>query len=154
MEERLNIHLISIAELKIGMFVLKFTELSNKVAVKKPVKVPNQQLIDKLNADSIISVTVDCDRSSFDTNIDSLSWSKDKSKSLDSEIIRASKLLKESKATVNKMLESVYSEKTIDLVPIGDVADDIVDSLSNNSDALQSLSALRTKVCLPVRTFA
>lgn len=147
MESKLNIHSISIAEVKIGMFVLEFTDMNKKIAVKKPGKVPNQQLIDKLKADGIISVTVDFNRSSFDTNIDPLSWSNDKSKpkSLNSEIIRASKLLKESKATVNKMLATVYSDKTIDLVPIGEVADDIVNSLSNNSDALQSLSALRTK---------
>jgi len=146
-EPILSINSISIAELKIGMFVLEFTDMNKKIAVKKPGKVPHQKLIDKLKSDGIISVTVDFDRSTFDTVIDPSSWKKDKSKpvALKSEIIRASKLLKESKATVNKMLETVFSDKTVDLAPIENVADEIVESLSNNSDALQSLSALRSK---------
>jgi len=143
----LSVNSISIAELKVGMYVLEFTDLRKKIAVKKPGKVSQQKLIDKLKADGIVSVTVDFDRSTFDTVIEPSSWKKDKSKpiALNSEIIRASKLLKESKDTVSKMLENVFSDKTVDLAPIENVADEIVDSLSNNSDALQSLSALRSK---------
>ena len=142
-----SVRTIVIAELKVGMFLLEFKDKLRKIAVKKPGKVPTQQVIDKLINDGIVAVTVDFDRSTFDTSIDPTSWKRDKSKSvsLNSEMIRARKLLKESKITVNNMLESVFKDRTIDLTPIDKVADEIVDSLSNNSDALQSLSALRTK---------
>lgn len=143
----MSIKKISISELKIGMFVIEFTDDKQKIAVKKPGKVPSLALIEKLKTDGIISVMVDFDRSEFDTNIDPASWALDKSKtiSLESEITRAEKILKESKATVNKMLETVFNNETVDIAPIEKAADDIVDSLSNNSDALLSLSALRTK---------
>lgn len=142
-----NIKTIGMADLKVGMFLLEFNDRKKKIAVKKPGRVPNQKVIDKLKADGIVNVTVDFDRSTFTTKIQPGSWKRDKSKlvSFNSEINRAHKLLKESKATVNKMLENVFSEQVVDLKPLNDVADQIVDSLSNNSDALHSLSALRSK---------
>ena len=143
----MSIKSISIAELKVGMFVIEFTDDKKKITVKKPGKVPSLKLINKLKSDGIISVVVDYDRSEFDTKIEPKSWVRDKSKimPLNQEITRAKKILKESKITVNKMLESVFSDNTVDLGPIEQVADEIVESLSNNTDALQSLSALRTK---------
>jgi len=143
----LSIKSIPIFELKVGMFVTEFIDKNNKVAVKKPGKVPSLKLIEKLKTDGITSIMVDFDRSIFDTNINPETWTRDKSKalSLNKEINRANKLLKESKLTVSKVLETLFIDKTIDVAPIEKVADEIVDSLSNNSDALQSLSALRTK---------
>lgn len=142
-----NVKTIEIADLKVGMFLLEFNDERKKIAVKKPGKVPNQTVIDKLINDKIISVTVDFSRSTFTTKIQPSLWKRDKSKSVsfNSEINRASRLLKESKITVSKMLDRVFSEQVIDLAPVEKAADEIVDSLSNNSDALQSLSALRSK---------
>lgn len=143
----MNSKTIAIGDLKVGMFLLAFHDANQKIAVKKPGRVPSQQVIDKLINDGIIEVTVDFDRSTFTTKIEPASWKRDKAKlvAFDNEITRAHRLLKESKATVNKMLENVFAEQEVDLEPINEAADDIVESLSNNSDALHSLSALRTK---------
>lgn len=143
----LDIKSISIFELKVGMFVTEFTDEKKRISVKKPGKVPSLKLIEKLKSDGILSLMVDFERSTFDTNIAPETWARDKSKilSLNQEINRANKLLTESKLTVSKMLETLFIDKTVDVTTVEQVADEIVDSLSNNSDALHSLSALRTK---------
>ncbi|WP_435274776.1 HD-GYP domain-containing protein [Psychrobium sp. nBUS_13] len=115
--------------------------------MKKPGRVPSEKVIGKLAGDGIVEVTVDFSRSTFTTKIEPASWKRDKSKlvAFDNEVMRAHRLLKESKATVNKMLENVFADQVVDIEPLNKAADDIVESLSNNSDALHPLSALRTK---------
>lgn len=143
----MSIKTIEIADLKVGMFLLEFNDSKQKIAVKKPGRVPSEKVIGKLAGDGIVEVTVDFSRSTFTTKIEPASWKRDKSKlvAFDNEVMRANRLLKESKATVNKMLENVFADQVVDIEPLNKAADDIVESLSNNSDALHSLSALRTK---------
>ncbi|MGB1298832.1 MAG: DUF3391 domain-containing protein, partial [Psychrobium sp.] len=74
----MNSKTIAIGDLKVGMFLLAFHDANQKIAVKKPGRVPSQQVIDKLINDGIIEVTVDFDRSTFTTKIEPASWKRDK----------------------------------------------------------------------------
>ncbi|MFA0413542.1 HD-GYP domain-containing protein [Vibrio renipiscarius] len=58
---------------------------------------------------------------------------------------RASKIIREAKGLAQKLINQTFEGKTIDVVNIDQWADDLIELVAINSDALQCISALRNK---------
>ncbi len=137
----MNLQEISISELTLGMYLVALTDQRKKMSVKNPGLLNNQVVLEKLRSKNILQVTIDIDKS----DIDDLVETAQTKAPLSQEMIRATSIFTESKAVVNKLLTSLAQGSDIDIEPVNKIADQLVESLLSNCDALQSLSALRTK---------
>jgi len=137
----MNLQAISINELTLGMYLVELTDQRKKIAVKNPGVVKSLAVLEHLTGKNIRQVTIDLDKS----NIDDVKNNKVASVALNQEIRRATNLFSESKVVIDKLLKSLKQGSEIDIEPVNKIADQLVESLLANSDALQSLSALRTK---------
>jgi len=137
----MNLQEISINELTLGMYLVGLADKRKKIVVTNPGLVKNQAVLEHLTSKNIRQVTIDIDKS----QINDIDASMVNSVSFNQEIHRATKLFSESKHVVNKLLISLAQGNGVDIDPVNKIADQLVESLLANSDALQSLSALRTK---------
>ena len=136
----MNLQEISINELTLGMYLVGLADKRKKI-VTNPGLVKNQAVLEHLFSKNILQVTIDIDKS----QINDFDASMVNSVSFNQEIHRATRLFAESKQVVNKLLISLAQGNGVDIGPVNKIADQLVESLLANSDALQSLSALRTK---------
>lgn len=137
----ISLQVITIDELTLGMYLVDLTDQRRKVVVSNPGIVKTQAVLDRLVNRNIRQVAIDIAKS----QINDLANTTVPSVTLSQEINRATNLFTESKVIINKLLTTLEQGSNIDIEPVNKIADKLVESLLANSDALQSLNALRTK---------
>jgi len=123
------------------MFLVGLVDKKRKIKVTNPGLVRSLDVIEKLKSKGIIKVTIDLDKSNIAV-FDSKHYPTVK---LSKEIHRAKRLLIETKEIVHQLLYAGCESHELDLQPINNVAKGLVGSINSNSDALLSLTSLRTK---------
>jgi len=123
------------------MYLVGLVDKKRQIKVANPGLVRNMEVVEKLINKQIQQVTIDLDKSM----ISSFDQSTYPTVSLSHEIHRAKRLWSETKVIVNELLSSSCDSHELDIQPINVIAKDLVNSLNSNSDALLSLTSLRTK---------
>lgn len=137
----MNLQKIAIDELTLGMYLVELTDDNKSIKVKNPGVVKTDSVLQHLQQKMIKVVTIDIDKSTI-TAHEQHDYPQ---VSLADEIHRARRLMTETKDIMGKLITSLYDESLVDIKPVNNVAGELVDSLLANSDALLSLTALRTK---------
>lgn len=164
---------LSISELRPGMFVKNVSKQKKKLKIKTHGWVRSQALIDKLKNEGILEVIVDFTQSEIaqdntETDIDKTSEAdikaapskenrKSKKKptqediSLDKEFSKACIAYDQGLNKVRTIHQDIAAGLQVDINMLNDVANDIVDSVFRNEDAMAVLTRLRDKNAYPWR---
>ncbi|ARD20430.1 MULTISPECIES: HD-GYP domain-containing protein [Shewanella] len=147
-EESKDVIRIPVSRLGLGMFVVAIDRKESKVAISNAGQIKHKDSIAKLEKAGIKSVWVDVERSSDSCGL------KKKAAPLKARkpvITRATKqaqaknILTEAKTLVRKVLSETYEGKAVEVAPFEDIADNMIESVMDDADALKCVSALRTK---------
>lgn len=151
MEKQISVH-----ELAIGMYVCGVTRQSKKIKVKSAGVIKTQQALNKLKNIDVDTIIIDVEKSRHEPqksasekiqnkSLKTLNKSSGPKVSLDSEIGKASVLYGEAKELQHKLLDNIKQGQEIDLKPIVETSENIVESIMRNPDALSCMSRLRNK---------
>jgi HD-GYP domain-containing protein (c-di-GMP phosphodiesterase class II) len=148
---------IAIADMGVGMFVTAI-EQNKRVNLANAGRVSTQQGIEKLKASGVKFVWVDQKLSSsacvfkpVAAESEELSAVEEQAKvprafrTREAQHKRAKKLIAEAKGLAQKLLNQTFEGKVIKVDEIESWADDMIESVFIDSDALQCVSALRQK---------
>ncbi|MGR5058885.1 HD-GYP domain-containing protein [Vibrio rotiferianus] len=148
---------IAIADMGVGMFVTAI-EQNKRVNLANAGRVSTQQGIEKLKASGVKFVWVDQQLSSsacvfkpVAAESEELSPVEEQTKvprafrTREAQHKRAKKLIAEAKGLAQKLLNQTFEGKVIEVNEIESWADDMIESVFIDSDALQCVSALRQK---------
>ncbi|WP_282064130.1 HD-GYP domain-containing protein [Vibrio rotiferianus] len=148
---------IAIADMGVGMFVTAI-EQNKRVNLANAGRVSTQQGIEKLKASGVKFVWVDQQLSSsacvfkpVAAESEELSPVEEETKvprafrTREAQHKRAKKLIAEAKGLAQKLLNQTFEGKVIEVNEIESWADDMIESVFIDSDALQCVSALRQK---------
>ena len=149
---------IPIGSLTIGMFVTAI-EHSKRVNLTNAGRVSNDKAIAQLIQSGVQYVWVDSElslkgsvfklaaQSINDEQPEAVEFrvSKPKVQSRFTQQKRASKIIQEAKGLAYKLISQTFEGKVIDVMDIDEWADDMIESVLVNSDALHCVSALRNK---------
>ncbi|BBL88609.1 HD family phosphohydrolase [Vibrio rotiferianus] len=148
---------IAIADMGVGMFVTAI-EQNRRVNLANAGRVSTQQGIEKLKASGVKFVWVDQKLSSsacvfkpVAAESEELSPVEEQTKvprafrTREAQHKRAKKLIAEAKGLAQKLLNQTFEGKVIEVDEIESWADDMIESVFIDSDALQCVSALRQK---------
>lgn len=148
---------IAIADMGVGMFVTAI-EQNKRVNLANAGRVSTQQGIEKLKASGVKFVWVDQKLSSsacvfkpVAAESEELSPVEEQTKvprafrTREAQHKRAKKLIAEAKGLAQKLLNQTFEGKVIEVDEIESWADDMIESVFIDSDALQCVSALRQK---------
>ncbi|WP_407832973.1 HD-GYP domain-containing protein [Vibrio rotiferianus] len=148
---------IAIADMGVGMFVTAI-EQNKRVNLANAGRVSTQQGIEKLEASGVKFVWVDQQLSSsacvfkpVAAESEELSPVEEQTKvprafrTREAQHKRAKKLIAEAKGLAQKLLNQTFEGKVIEVNEIESWADDMIESVFIDSDALQCVSALRQK---------
>ncbi|QLE87493.1 HD-GYP domain-containing protein [Shewanella sp. Scap07] len=140
---------IPVPRLQVGMFVTAVDKRGH-VAVANAGQIRSQESIDKLSKSGIQYVWVDAERSDESCGLKKASSLPAKpivKKTVNREQsqIKAKKLLIEAKGLVKKVLSETFEGKAVEVEPFEALADNMIASVLDDSDALKCVSALRTK---------
>ncbi|WP_028771961.1 HD-GYP domain-containing protein [Shewanella waksmanii] len=140
---------IPVPRLQVGMFVTAVDKRGH-VAVANAGQIRSQESIDKLSKSGIQYVWVDAERSDESCGLKKASPLPAKpivKKTVNREQsqIKAKKLLIEAKGLVKKVLSETFEGKAVEVEPFEALADNMIASVLDDSDALKCVSALRTK---------
>ncbi|WP_045387696.1 HD-GYP domain-containing protein [Vibrio rotiferianus] len=148
---------IAIADMGVGMFVTAI-EQNKRVNLANAGRVSTQQGIEKLKASGVKFVWVDQKLSSsacvfkpVAAESEELSPVEEQTKvprafrTREAQHKRAKKLIAEAKGLAQKLLNQTFEGKVIEVNEIESWADDMIESVFIDSDALQCVSALRQK---------
>ena len=147
---------LPVSDVRIGMFLVEIEDKQHRMSVTKPGLVKRREAIEDLSRQGVVSVWVDPERyveishspsPSVSANpLTSLKGSQHQGEAnFDADKRQAQHLIDESKALLGKVLDDVYQGKNVDIEPIKDLADGIVNSIMHNPDAIQCVTALRNK---------
>lgn len=138
---------LPVTKLKVGMFVAQVEE-GGKLQVATAGMITSPQAIKKLAAAGVKTVMVDLNRSQLPEQ------SKDETKedkagnkpgNRDVRQKKAKKLLGEAKGLIKKVLNEVFEGKPVEVEPFAALADNMIESVMLDADALKCVSALRNK---------
>ncbi|MCE9787540.1 HD-GYP domain-containing protein [Shewanella chilikensis] len=140
---------LPVTRLGIGMYVSAI-ENNGRLAVANAGQIRSRQAITKLSNSGIRFVWIDVERSS-----DSCGLKKQRpvcnhhprKTSVNPELARgqAKQLLTEAKGLVRKVLSETFEGKAIEVEPFAALADNMIESVMLDSDAMKCISALRSK---------
>ncbi len=143
---------LPVAKLNIGMFVTKIENINQKIVISKAGQIRNREDILTLKRHKITHVWVDAERSSSTSNLptpkkSTLSASTDNISLLSREQKHdnAKALIGEAKDLIKKVLAETFEGKAIEVAPFEALADNMIESMMQDSDAMQCIAALRTK---------
>ena len=136
---------LPLSQLRVGMYVAQLEDGGSlKVAAAGWLK--SEAAIEKLKSSGASHVWVDPCRSQVkdeqDTPIQAV---ETKPGNWDLRQHKAKKLLGEAKNLIRKVLSEVFEGKEVDAEPFGELADKMIESVMQDSDALKCVSALRNK---------
>ncbi len=143
-----NHETFAVSNLTPGMYVIALSGEQGRVSIGKPGKV-DEKVIQALKKKGIKQVVVDLELSNLPEpkQQDKATPVKEKPAVMVSEVQvnQAKKIFKDSKAQVEKVLEGVFEGRQVDMEPLFDLADAMIDSVLQNKDAMFCLSAIREK---------
>lgn len=139
---------ISVSKLSIGMFV-KAIDQQGLVAIANAGQIRNKDAIVKLKKNGIKHVWVDVERSSDSCGLKRAVSPKPVAKkvqpSREKQQQESKKLIVEAKDLVQKVLSEVFAGKAIEVAPFEALADNMIETVLLDADALKCVSALRSK---------
>ncbi|MAA71119.1 MAG: phosphohydrolase [Bermanella sp.] len=156
---------IATSSLKPGMYVANITQhglslheheregrIKDQTTIQSLIKRGIKELyIDTdLGVDSPDAITLEASEKKLDTKIKDIAQTSEperdvKSTSLSKELGKATKLHSEALDLVNNAMSSVKSGQSVDISPFEDMADNFMDSVVRNQNALACLSRIRKK---------
>ncbi|MGF1759343.1 HD-GYP domain-containing protein [Photobacterium sagamiensis] len=147
---------LPVSEIQIGMFVVDVEDQERRISVSNPGVVKHQKALENLRNKGIVSVWIDPARfveisgtptASVESRNPPRASRSGHNISFSVDVDQARHLIDESKDLLGKVLEEVYQGKSVDIEPIKDLADGIVNSIVHSPDAFQCVAALRNKDC-------
>ncbi|MDB2386822.1 HD-GYP domain-containing protein [Shewanella sp.] len=145
-------HLIKIrvSNLTVGMFVESIDNTKETVSIVKAGQIRSSQDIQKLTHNNIDYVWVNAKRSSADCGLikqNTARQSTTKKTTVDrvNTQRKAKTLIVEAKDLIQKVLADTFQGKAIEVEPFKALADNVIESVQLDSDALRCVSALRSK---------
>ncbi|MGF1909544.1 HD-GYP domain-containing protein [Vibrio kasasachensis] len=150
---------IAIDTLRTGMFVTAI-EHSKRVNLTNAGRVSNNDAIEQLKQSGVRYAWVDQELSAKgcifkpvsptiqetpQQEVSEIADIKPKKQSRFTQQKRASKIIREAKGLAQKLINQTFEGKVIHVDEIEEWADDVIDSVAVDSDALQCVSALRNK---------
>ncbi|MBT1446118.1 HD-GYP domain-containing protein [Shewanella sp. JM162201] len=150
-----NLLKLPVDKLTQGMFVTAI-DSNGKVAIANAGQIKSQATIAKLGTSGIRFVWVDVERSSDDCGLKATveeetvvaEEAAKPAKAMPSRDIRqvqAKKILGEAKGLIRKVLSETFEGKAIEVAPFEALADNMIESIMLDADALKCVSALRDK---------
>lgn len=147
-----SIAILPVSSLKVGMFISNiYHQIGEKELISQGL-LKNHEQIKQLEAQGILSVEVDMHKSKIladnvmqesmllDNNIKKYNW-KDRSHPAD----KARKLYNEAKILQGKLLHQLSQGEPIDIKPLADVADEMVEAIFTHRDVILCLARIREK---------
>ncbi|BCV34820.1 MULTISPECIES: HD-GYP domain-containing protein [Shewanella] len=140
---------LPVTRLGIGMYVSAI-ENNGRLAVANAGQIRSRQAITKLSNSGIRFVWVDVERSSDNCGLKKqrpVCDNHTRKTSVNPELARgqAKQLLTEAKGLVRKVLSETFEGKAIEVEPFAALADNMIESVMLDSDAMKCISALRSK---------
>lgn len=139
---------VAVEHLCEGLFVVELENAQGRLRVNKPGRIHSNDLIYKIKANGIKTVWVDFNQSDLSHYVPDLNKrtpKPTKSATMAVELKRAESILLKSKDLLSKAIDSLYQGKNIDIAPIADLSESIVDSIRCNPDAIHCVASLRQK---------
>ncbi|GAB3529641.1 HD-GYP domain-containing protein [Photobacterium alginatilyticum] len=139
---------VAVEDLCEGLFVVALENAKGRLRVNKPGRIHSIDLINRIKANGIQTVWVDFEQSDLSDYVpDHYQYNPKppKTTSMDTERKRAESILVKSKDLLSKAIDNLYEGKNIDIAPIADLSESIVDSIRCNPDAIHCVAALRNK---------
>ncbi len=147
----MSVKSISIKDLKVGMYVEAILEQSGKKQVVQQGLIKDSDVLHSLKKSGVLKVSVNLSKSQLENKLETADKSSvetiDK-KSLSGnskDVTAARRLYDQAKVLQAKTLQSFKDGQVIDIKPIAEVSDHLVDLLFNSKDALLCASMIRTK---------
>ncbi|MEL4427175.1 HD-GYP domain-containing protein [Shewanella indica] len=140
---------LPVTRLGIGMYVSAI-ENNGRLAVANAGQIRSRQAITQLSNSGIRFVWVDVERSSDNCGLKKqrpVCDNHTRKTSVNPELARgqAKQLLTEAKGLVRKVLSETFESKAIEVEPFAALADNMIESVMLDSDAMKCISALRSK---------
>ncbi|OIN14706.1 HD family phosphohydrolase [Shewanella algae] len=140
---------LPVTRLGIGMYVSAI-ENNGQLAVANAGQIRSRQAITQLSNSGIRFVWVDVERSSDSCGLKKqrpVCDNHTRKTSVNPELARgqAKQLLTEAKGLVRKVLSETFEGKAIEVEPFAALADNMIESVMLDSDAMKCISALRSK---------
>ncbi|WP_345857598.1 HD-GYP domain-containing protein [Shewanella algae] len=140
---------LPVTQLGIGMYVSAI-ENNGQLAVANAGQIRSRQAITKLSNSGIRFVWVDVERSSDNCGLKKQRQAfnhhpRKTSVNHQLAIGQAKQLLTEAKGLVRKVLSETFEGKAIEVEPFAALADNMIESVMLDSDAMKCVSALRSK---------
>lgn len=150
-----NYQNVAIRDIKLGMFVVAVTKQKGDIHFK-PGMVSSEATCRSLQSMGVLEVRVDLSRSKHqqeallenpesnlapEEQVQEVLTSKEKTESRK----RAQKLYAEAKILQTKLLDALKNGEVVDIAPLEEMADEMVDSIFKNPDAMIFLSRIREK---------
>jgi len=142
------IQAVAVEHLSEGLFIIELESPQGRMRVTQSGRVSSRKLIDKIKANGIETVWVDFERSDLSHYVPGFNKHNpkpSKTTSLEVELKSAESILLKSKDLLNKAINNLYQGRNIDITPIADLSESIVNSIRCNPDAIQCVAALRQK---------
>lgn len=141
---------IPVAELKVGMFVEAIDKNTSKVNIANAGQIRSTEAILKLHKSQITYVWVNGERSSPDLGlgrsvIDAKPVIKKRPVDRETTQKQAKELMVEAKDLIHKVLSETFEGKAVEVQPFEALADNMIESVMLDADALKCVSALRSK---------
>ncbi|OLQ74491.1 HD family phosphohydrolase [Photobacterium proteolyticum] len=139
---------VAVEDLCEGLFVVALENAKGRLRVNKPGRIHSIDLINQIKTNGIKTVWVDFELSDLSFYVPDRHLRNPKppkTTSMDTERIRAESILVKSKDLLSKAIDNLYEGKNIDIAPIADLSESIVDSIRCNPDAIHCVAALRSK---------
>lgn len=146
----------TINDLKPGMYISQVLVQSGKLKIRTQGLVSTDKAIERLNEQGVVKVLVDLSKSKLakkeQPELEEKSAPEGENKeqltntvSFDKEINKASSLYQEAKQIQNKAFEEMKANAPIDTGPIQGAANDLIDSVFRNHNALACMTRMRVK---------
>ena len=150
-----NYQKIAIKDIKLGMFVVAITKQKGDIDFKSGV-VSSESTRRSLQSMGVLEVRIDLSRSKHqqevlidnpesnlasEEQVQEVLTSTEKTESRK----RAQKLYAEAKILQTKLLDALKNGEVVDIAPLEEMADEMIDSIFKNPDAMVFLSRIREK---------
>ncbi|MFO6425386.1 HD-GYP domain-containing protein [Motilimonas sp. KMU-193] len=140
----------SLSELEIGHYIVDIVQQQRNIQLSHACYVESAQTIAVLHNKGIQSVMIDTSRTrSIDEPVEPEQPTNRASQPIEAGFIkrmgRASSIFKESKQLQKKIFEDAQSGRELDLAPVIEATNAVIDEIFNNSDALASVINIRKK---------
>ncbi|REL28187.1 HD-GYP domain-containing protein [Thalassotalea euphylliae] len=143
---------VAISDLKLGQYVLDIVDQTGTYQLKGPGHVKSQAIIDHLAKHGVLSLLIDTRKSLTIKNEKSGDIQFTRPEQTDTyiaplafEISQAKALFSHSKHIQQQVLRNILNDVDVDLAPVKEVADDTVNAVFKNPDALACVLNIRFK---------